>query len=183
MFNDAPTALKAPADWTKVGKEKSYGASSVWKVQDAKDAGRAFGATLNDVVHAAVSAAMRRYLQHRDCKVIKSKKGDRLTVRALAVVNTRMGTPGDGILKNFMQCKAANEFSYVMPTLPLGDMTVEERVLACSKDMTYLKSSPEAVLMKGVNNAIRDCFGGAFTVWLNSKMVLNQFTCFFSNLP
>jgi len=189
MPHDAATLLKAPSNWKKVGKTKGYGSTRVWSVQAAKDAGRSFGegCTLNDVVMASLSNAMRKYLISRECKVMK-KKNKGLKLRALAVVNTRMGgskgsAGEDPILEDFKQCKAANEFSYVIPTLPLGDMSVSDRVKFCSKDMSYLKTSPEAIVIKKLNNGLRDCFGAPFTLAFNADYVVNKLTCFFSNLP
>jgi len=58
-----------------------------------------------------------------------------LNVRALAVVNTRAFGGTDTVLEDFKKCKAANEFSYVVPRLPLGPMSVGERVAKCKKEV------------------------------------------------
>ncbi|GMI22009.1 hypothetical protein TeGR_g13740 [Tetraparma gracilis] len=184
LFHDPKTLFKAPTNYKKMGKAKSYGATRVWSLQAAKDAGKPFGATLNDVVMAALSLAMRRYMIKREDPAVMGKKGKKLSVRALAVVNTRAaGAAGDRLLEDFSKCKSPNEFSYVVPTLPVGEMSVRERVLACNKDMNSLKSSPEAFVIKKLNNGIRDVLGGAFTLAFNADYVINRLTCFFSNLP
>lgn len=202
-------------------RSNTQGATRVWSLQAAKDAGKPFGATLNDVVMAALSLAMRRYVGggrggggergieegaalaahsslhavsrsprsrrymiKREDPAVMGKKGKKLSVRALAVVNTRAaGAAGDRLLEDFSKCKSPNEFSYVVPTLPVGEMSVRERVLACNKDMNSLKSSPEAFVIKKLNNGIRDVLGGAFTLAFNADYVINRLTCFFSNLP
>jgi hypothetical protein len=182
--HDPPTILKAPSSFKKIGTSKSYGSSSVWSVDRAKKVGKLYGdgVTLNDVVMAAISWGIRKYCVENDDPLFK-RKGDNLNIRALAVVNTRMGNRNAQMLSDFQNCIAANEFSYVIPTLPLGDLTVPNRVKFCSDDMKSLKSSPEAFVIKKLNNGIRNVAGGRFTLAFNADFVINKMTMFFSNLP
>ena len=137
-FHDVRTHLKAPSTPGSLPPSKVYGSSSVWKVEDAKEAGRQFGGTVNDVVTAAISKAMREYNLSKSCGVTR-RGGKKLKVRALAVVNTRTMREETSAVEQFKRCEATNEFSYVVPRLPLGEMGVRERVEICRDEVRARK--------------------------------------------
>mmetsp|Transcript_511 Transcript_511/g.929 ORF Transcript_511/g.929 Transcript_511/m.929 type:complete len:491 (+) Transcript_511:231-1703(+) len=178
-FSDASTGLKASSDYRKLGKAKTYATSKTWSVSELKSVSKKMNCTINDIVMSCLSGGIRRYLQSISDPVILRKKS--LKIRALAVVNTR--TNMEGLLTAFKNCEAPNEFSYVIPTMPLGSMSEKDRVKQCKKEMDRLKSSPEPFVVRKLNNKIRDVFGGKFVLKFNCDYVVNKFTCFFSNLP
>ena len=67
-----------------------------------------------------------------------------------------------------------------MPLYAISLSSITRRFASWQFD--YLKSSPQAFVIKKLNNVLRGCFGGGAVVWLNTKHVINKFTCFFSNL-
>ncbi len=178
-INDRRTSLKAPLNYRMISPNKTFASTAAWSLKDAKDAGKVFNATVNDVVMCALSEAMRRYMLEMGDPEAPSNA----TVRALAIVNTRAADVS-GLLREFSEMKAPNDFSYVVPRLPIGGrMSIEERLAFCTREMNYLKSSPEAYLIKTLNNRLRDVLGGNFVLHFNSDYIVNRLTCFFSNLP
>jgi diacylglycerol O-acyltransferase len=92
---------------------------------------------VNDVLVAAATGALRRYLD---------KKGDNtkgLSIRASVPVNLR---PLD------QAHKLGNSFGLVFLTLPIGIVDPVKRLRAIKKEMDELKRSPEALVAYGVLN-------------------------------
>ena len=177
--------MKAPSSFGNLGLEKLFASTTPWSVSAAKSAGLSLGGTVNDIVTAVMSAAMYKYLEAKACPVARRLLNKpRSTVRSLAVVNTRgASTVGsmDRILQDFKLGLASNEFSYVMPSLPVGPCSPSERVAFCKAEMTRLKSSPEPLVIRSLNDGLRAAFGGRFVAWFNTNFGLNKLTCVFSN--
>jgi WS/DGAT/MGAT family acyltransferase len=131
---DPPTSFKGP-----LGRRKRAAWSKPVPLEDFKAIGKAFGATVNDVLVATATGALRRYLENR---------GDPTTglaIRASVPVNLR---PID------QAHKLGNSFGLVFLTLPIGIVDPVRRLRAIKKEMDELKRSPEALVAFGVLNVL-----------------------------
>ncbi|HKW05992.1 MAG TPA: wax ester/triacylglycerol synthase family O-acyltransferase [Candidatus Dormibacteraeota bacterium] len=131
---DPPTAFKG-----ELGRRKKAAWSKSVPLEDFKAIGKAYGATVNDVLVATTTGALRRYLEKRG----ESSRG--LSIRASIPVNLR---PID------QAHKMGNSFGLVFLTLPVGVVDPVRRLRAIKKEMDELKRSPEALVAFGVLNVI-----------------------------
>jgi diacylglycerol O-acyltransferase / wax synthase len=127
---DPPTAFKGP-----LGRRKRAAWSKPVPLDDFKEIGKAFGATVNDVLIATASGALRRYLEKR------GEPTSGLTIRASVPVNLR---PLDEAHK------LGNAFGLVFLGLPIGVTDPLRRLRVIKKEMDELKRSPEALVAYGV---------------------------------
>jgi diacylglycerol O-acyltransferase / wax synthase len=127
---DRRTVLKG-----RMGEHKHVSWSEPVPLADVKAIGRAHGATVNDVLGAAVTGALRTYLDHRDSLVDD--------IRALMPFNLR---PLDQPLPR----ELGNQFGLLFASLPVGVADREERLLELKRRMDALKSSPEGAVAYGV---------------------------------
>jgi len=119
-----PTPLNQPIgpyrrfDWTR------FDLAAVKKVKDR------LGGTVNDVVLATVTGAMRHFLQERGVDV------DDLDFRAMLPVNVRDDTPERGDL--------GNRVAFLLAELPLGERDPKKRLARVSETTRALKASSRA---------------------------------------
>jgi WS/DGAT/MGAT family acyltransferase len=115
------------------------GKTAVWSrpvdLEMIKGIGRAMGGTVNDVLIAAVTAALRRYLEEREQRV------DRLDIRAIVPVNLR---PMDEL------SELGNGFGLVFLSLPIGVEDPLKRLVVLRRRMNAIKNTPEAVVAMGI---------------------------------
>jgi len=131
---DPVTAFKG-----ELGRRKRAAWSDPVPLDDFKAIGKAYGATVNDVLIAAATGALRRYLDKRG----ESTTG--LAIRASVPVNLR---PLDEAHR------LGNSFGLVFLTLPVGIVDPVRRLRAIKKEMDDLKRSPEALVAYGVLNVM-----------------------------
>jgi WS/DGAT/MGAT family acyltransferase len=112
-----------------------------------KAVGRKTGSTVNDLLLAAVSGALRRYLDGRGHDL------EGLDIRAVVPVNLRR--PED-------VHKLGNQFGLVFLALPLGIDEPLDRVFELKSRMDSIKSSPEAhvafQILRGMGMAPRQVY-------------------------
>lgn len=121
---DPATALKGP-----LALEKKVAWSRPFRLEDFKSIGRVTGATVNDVLMAALAGSLRRYLLGR------GEISRQLVVRGVVPVNLRV--PGD-------VPSLGNRFGLVFLPLPLGIEDPLERLFEIRSTMRAIKRSPEA---------------------------------------
>ena len=97
------------------------------------------GATLNDVLLAALAGALRRYLQHH---------GD-LTPGVRAIVPVNLRPPGEPIDE-----ERGNWFGLVFVDLPIDLDDMDARVRAIKRGMDRIKASEEPVVSLAVLNTL-----------------------------
>jgi WS/DGAT/MGAT family acyltransferase len=131
---DPQTAFKG-----ELGRRKRAAWSQPVPLDDFKAIGKAFGATVNDVLVAATTGALRRYLEKR------GEPTSGVAIRASVPVNLR---PLD------QAHKLGNAFGLVFLTLPIGIVDPVRRLRAIKKEMDALKGSPEALVAFGVLSLI-----------------------------
>jgi diacylglycerol O-acyltransferase len=119
----------------KLGRRKRAAWSEPVPLEDFKAIGRAFGATVNDVLVAVATGALRRYMEKR------GQRTSGVAIRASVPVNLR---PPDETHK------LGNAFGLVFLTLPIGIVDPVRRVRAIKKEMDGLKGSPEALVAFGL---------------------------------
>lgn len=116
---------------------------AAWSVSmplaQVKAIGKATGATVNDVLLAAVAGALRRYAQDHDQSV------EGLDVRGVIPVNLRRETE---------KIELGNRFGLVFLGLPLGLAKPLERLAELKRRMDEIKDSQEAVVAFALLNAI-----------------------------
>ncbi len=122
---DPPTAFKGP-----LVPEKRVAWSPAVPIDTLKRIGRATGATINDVLMAALSGALRRYLLARGERVPAS-----LDIRGVVPVNLRAFEDAHQL---------GNQFGLVFLALPLGLDDPLDRLFEVRKRMSAIKHSPEA---------------------------------------
>jgi hypothetical protein len=113
--------------------------SSPRPLADVKHAGRPAGATVNDVILTAVSAALARYVADRG--------GDPVDLVTMIPVNLRK--PGEPLPREL-----GNKFALVFLELPSGEHPPLARLALAKQRMDQIKHSPEAVLTFGLIQAI-----------------------------
>ncbi len=116
---------------------------TVWSLPrplpDVKRVGRLAGATVNDVLVAAVSGAIGSYLVDHG--------GDPLDLTTMVPVNLRP-------LDQPLPPELGNQFALVMLPLPTGVRAPLQRLSESKRRMDSIKRSPEATLTFGLINAI-----------------------------
>ncbi|NMO21725.1 wax ester/triacylglycerol synthase family O-acyltransferase [Pyxidicoccus fallax] len=123
---DPRTPLRGP-----LGTEKRAAWSDPVPLERVKALGRALGCTVNDVLLAAVTGALRRYLEARD--VVPED------VHALVPVNLRP-------LDEPVPRELGNRFGVVFLRLPVHVEEPRRRLLELARRMGQVKRSPEAVV-------------------------------------
>jgi WS/DGAT/MGAT family acyltransferase len=135
MDPDPPTVLKGPLVAVK---------RAVWSrplpLAEVKRIGRVTGATINDVLVAAVSGALGRYLAARG-----QAPAPDLSIRAVVPVNLRPIEEAHLL---------GNQFGLVFLSLPVGLDDPLERVFEVRRRMTAIKRSPEAYVAFQILRAI-----------------------------
>ena len=121
---DPETVLKG-----ELGVEKRVAWSEEVPLEKLKKIGRITGCTVNDVLLAAVSGALRRYLEGRD--------GRAATPDVHAAVPVDLRRPDEPI-------SLGNRFGLVFVALPLSVKEPLERLFEVRRRMDRLKASPEA---------------------------------------
>ena len=115
---------------------------AVWSeprpLPDIKLVGRVAGATVNDVLVGAVSAAISHYLADRG--------HDPSDMTTMVPINVRGGQP--------LPRELGNKFALVMLPLPTSRLAPLERLAEAKRRMDSIKHSPEALLTFGLINAI-----------------------------
>ena len=121
---DPETVLKGP-----LSVEKRIAWSTEAPLERVKEIGRITGCTVNDVLLAAVSGALRCYLEQR---------GEPLAAPDVhAAVPVDLRRPGEPI-------SLGNRFGLVFVSLPVGTRNLLERLFEVHRRMERLKASPEA---------------------------------------
>ena len=118
-----------------LGRRKRAAWSESLPLDDFKAIGKAFGATVNDVLLGTATGALRRYLERR------GQPTNGVAIRASVPVNLR---PLD------RAHELGNAFGLVFITLPVGVADPVRRLRAIKKEMDGLKQSPEALVAFGV---------------------------------
>src|SRR5262245_50257059 len=134
MSPDPHTAFKGA-----LGVSKRAAWSAPIALEDVKAIGRAVGATVNDILLAAVTGALRRYLLARGETV------DGLNLRAAVPVNLR--SPKE-------PATLGNRFGLIFLALPVGADDPLDRLFDLKQRMEALKGSPEALVAYGVLSAM-----------------------------
>jgi diacylglycerol O-acyltransferase len=123
----------------KLGPAKRAAWSAPVSLADVKNTGRVVGGTVNDVMLAATSGALRQYLQSRGDPV------EGLTIRAGLSVNLRSPET---------EPEPGNQAGALLVPLHLGIADPLERLFTVKRTMDDLKSSPEATVVYGLLNAL-----------------------------
>jgi diacylglycerol O-acyltransferase len=127
---DHATALRGHA-----GLEKAVVWSEPIPLARIKDAGHHAGATVNDVLLAAVSGALRTHLVRR-----RSPVHD---IRAIVPFNLRP-------LDEPLPAELGNKFGLVYLSLPLSQPRRDDRLREMSRRMTAIKHSAEGLVAYGI---------------------------------
>lgn len=106
---------------------------------DLKAAGRATGATLNDVLVSALAGALHRY---------QAERGE-TPVDLVTMVPVNVRPPDEALA-----AELGNRFALVFLTLPSGTPGPRDRLVSAKRRMDWLKSSPEAAITFGLITAI-----------------------------
>ncbi len=107
---------------------------------DIKAIGKKMDSTINDVMLAAATAALRRYLEALGQPV------DGLNIRAMVPVNLR---PNGEVLHEL-----GNRFGLVLLSLPVGVREPLERLRVLKERMDEIKDTPEAMVAFGILNTM-----------------------------
>ena len=111
-------------------------------LEGLKQLARDLDYTLNDVLMAGVTGALRRYLT--EC----GEPVDEIEIRAIVPVNLR---PARTIEE--MEAVLGNEFGLVFLQLPIDTADMDERLRVVKERIEKLKQSPEAIVAFGILTA------------------------------
>ncbi len=125
MTTDDKTAFKG-----EVGVGKAVAWSKGIPLDDVKFVKNTMGATVNDVLVAAMAGALRRYVETR------GDNPEGKEIRAMVPVDIR--APDD--------MKLTNRFALVYLPLPIGIADPVDRLFATKRNMDAIKGSPEALV-------------------------------------
>jgi len=131
---DARTALRG-----KLGVPRRVAWTTQLELAQIKATARAQGATVNDVLLAAVSGALRRYLLDRG--------GEPRAIRTLVPVNLRP-------LNQPIPRELGNRFGLVFLTLPVDVAARAERLRELTRRMSAIKCSPEGPVSHAILKTI-----------------------------
>lgn len=134
LADDPPTAFKGP-----LGPDKQCAWAEPLPLDEVKAIGRVLGCTVNDVLLACASGALRSYLRAIGEDV------DGVTIRATVPVNLRP-------LEHAK--KLGNHFGLVFLDLPIGESNPLRRLERVAASMRELKRSRQAVLTFGLLAAV-----------------------------
>ncbi len=161
MSPDPKTVLKG-----KLGVRKCVAWSEPLPLEDLKTVGKVVGATLNDVLIAVLTGALRQYLMKRNSQV------NELDLNVLVPVNIRKpGTESD----------LGNKFSLVFLSLPLHLEDRLMRLKEVKRRMDKLKGAPDALVGFQMLNAL-----GMVPVALAKKgahLFANKASAVLTNVP
>lgn len=132
--DDPDTPLKG-----RMGTAKRVAWSTPLPLDEVKLVGRAFGATVNDVLLACASGALRTHLQACSTELTN------ITIRASVPVNLRKPEPEQSL---------GNQFGLLFVDLPVGLPSPLMRLAAVSAAMRALKGSRQAMVTFGLLNAL-----------------------------
>ena len=132
--DDAETALKGD-----LGVARRVAWSEPLPLGHVKDVAHQNEATVNDVLVAAMTGALREYLERRDSLVDQ--------IRAFVPFNLRP-------LDRPLPAALGNKFGLVSLPLPVGARTAAERLRKVKQHMDAIKGSPEGVISYGVLEAM-----------------------------
>ena len=128
---------------TLLSGEPGVAKRAVWsqprQVADVKRVSRLAGATVNDVLLAAVSGAISSYLRGRGASPVD--------LTTMVPVNVR---PVDRPLPR----ELGNRFALVLLKLPIGVEAPLQRIAESKRRMDAIKASPEAIITFGLNTLI-----------------------------
>lgn len=134
MEPDPSTILKGPLGVTK---------KAVWSapipLPVVKAAGKATGATVNDIMLSAVAGALRRYLLRR------GPLPKELEIRAVVPVNLRPLSSASAL---------GNRFGLIFVPLPVGIADAGRRLMEIQARMYQIKESHEAEITYGILNSV-----------------------------
>ena len=140
----ARVTLLLPDSRTVLKGDLSVGRRTAWSrplpLDEVKAIGRATGATVNDVVVATVTGALRRYMQDKDESV------NHINVRAMVPVNIRT-------VEEALE-KLGNHFGLVLLGLPVNIAEPINRLRTVKRNMDQLKHTPEAYATYGIVQTI-----------------------------
>ncbi len=131
---DRKTIFRGPC-----GVSKRAAWSEPFPLSEVKAIGASLGGTINDVLLAAISGALRRYLESQ------GQPTEGVEIRAMVPVSLRQ--PHE-------MGKLGNRFGLIILTLPVGTVDPVERLAIMKKRMDEIKRSPEAVVAFGILNTI-----------------------------
>jgi WS/DGAT/MGAT family acyltransferase len=128
----------------ELGRQKNAAWSAPVPLADVKAAGRALGGTVNDVLMAVLTGALRRYLRERN----ELPAGDSdLDLRAAVPVNLRPHAEGSSAQE---PSAMGNGFGLVFLALPVGRADPQARLAEVRRRMNRIKRSPEAAVLLGL---------------------------------
>ena len=134
MADDTDTLLKGP-----LGADKRCAWAPPLALDDVKAVGRGVDCTVNDVLLAAATGALREHLLDRGAVL------DGVRIRASVPVNLRDDTP---------QLRLGNQFGLVFLDLPIGEPNPIRRLQLIAERMQALKHSKQAIAAYGVLAAL-----------------------------
>lgn len=146
--------------------EKRCAWSNPLQLAEVKETGKAFGATINDVLIACTAGALGQYLARREAGA------DDLNLRGLIPINLRPVALDQDL---------GNKFGLLFLTLPVGEADPVERLYQVKQNMDGLKSSYEPLATYGVLNLL-----GAVPGWTEEIAVSffdSKCTAVLTNVP
>jgi WS/DGAT/MGAT family acyltransferase len=130
MPPDSKTALKG-----ELGIARRVAWSEPLSLDEVRSIAHANGATINDVLVAAMTGALRQYLRGRDSLVDE--------IRAFVPFNLRP-------LDSPLPASLGNKFGLVFLPLPVGARTAAARLRRVKERMAEIKGSPEGIIAYGM---------------------------------
>jgi len=158
----------------ELGVAKRVAWSEPISLEDVKLVKNVMGATVNDVLVAALTGALRNYLQGR------GEEPDGKEIRAMVPVNIR----GDALSQSkgaVTGLELGNKFALVYLALPVGIPDPLDRLFAVKRAMDAIKASPEALITYQILSGVGRTPGELAT--LISRYFATKASAVLTNVP
>lgn len=150
----------------ELGVAKRVAWSEPISLEDVKLVKNVMGATVNDVLVAALTGSLRAYL------LARGEQADGKEIRAMVPVNIR-GMDASPEL--------GNKFALVYLTLPVGVADTLDRLFAVKREMDAIKASPEALITYQILSGVGRTPGELAT--LISRYFASKASAVLTNVP
>lgn len=155
----------APAVHGTLQGAKGLARSRAVPVTSVKEAGRRYGATVNDVLLAVVAGGLRRYLERHG----------RLSTEAEAVVPFNVRGPDEDV------DRLGNRFGLVFVRLPVGAPDLRARIRRTKQEMDRVKATGEGSLVSGGLTVLGHAAGLVEHRWID--LLTRRASAVVTNIP
>ena len=185
MRDDPPTPIRlGPSEWQRradlreqrgvESQGAGFGLAEPVSVDLVKRVAKSHGATLNDIVLAAIAEGIRTYINDVQVDTGSSPPPQDLTLTATMLFNPRPQKPSSAtgalngterLLADYAEMRGQGcDVTGAFVPLPCGDMPFSDRLERVNAATRRMKLSGAPLMQRSANNLLHKCFGTSFIV-------------------